>query len=79
MFDTRRFLSDHFHNAEGVITLLTKHGFPAPQPDAAKKWFSRASVPWDWGVLLLVVADKETETPFEIGAYLEDQQHDIFK
>jgi hypothetical protein len=79
MFDTHKFLTDHFTDADGVIGLLGAHGFPTPQKPAVVKWFSRSSVPWEWGVLLIIVACNETKTPVDLGAYIKGERHDIFQ
>lgn len=80
MIDTLAFLKEHFRDADGVTGLLDKHGFEVPERETAKKWFARASLPWGWGVALIIVAGKEAGAPVDLSAYrMGGQAHDIFE
>jgi len=80
VFDTGRFLKDHFTDVDGVLGLLSAHGYRTPQREAVKKWFSRSSIPWEWGIILIIVAQAELETrePLNLGAYTGNDSYDIF-
>ncbi len=78
MFDTARFLQEHFVDADGVIGLVGKHFDQTPAREAVRKWFSRGAVPGDWLPVLLVALEMETAAPQSLRRYLTDDRHDIF-
>ena len=70
MFDSTRFLKDHFGSSEGVIRLLEAYGLPAPKRHAVDKWFVRGATPGSWLPVLLGVRELETGEPVGLAQYL---------
>jgi len=78
MFDTRKFLEDHFTDADGVLGLLGKHiDETPPARDAVRKWFSRGSVPAEWMPMLLIALENEQSGPVSLAPY-QESGNDIF-
>lgn len=79
MFDTARFLQDHFGDSDGVVGLVGKHSDKIPAKEAVRKWFSRGAIPGDWLPVLLVALERENGAYPKLAAYLTgDDCHDIF-
>lgn len=60
-FNHAAFLSHHFQNPlrlQAVVRLYLPDN--VPEDSAARKWFSRGSVPGGWLALLLVVLELDT-------------------
>lgn len=79
MFDCLTFLSENFNSPSGVVGLLAKHGFETPQPDTARKWFARGSIPSEWWPILIIVAFAEARGSLNLRAYINGgDTRDIF-
>lgn len=76
MFQTRRFLTDYFGNAPGLLAFLGAYGAPTPKPAAAEKWFQRASVPSEWLPILLAYLEVDNGHPLSLTPYLEGHTND---
>ena len=71
VFQTRRFLIDHFGNAPGLLAFLGAYDAPCPNPAAAEKWFQRASVPSEWFSLVLSYLEIDHGKPVSLIPYLQ--------
>lgn len=78
MFDATRFLTDHFDNVDGVLSLVAKHGRTPPKRQTVAKWFERGSVPGDWLAVLIVIANIDRVDGARLGDYITDETPDIF-
>ena len=70
MFDTARFLDEHFGNPDGLIGLVAKHCDDVPSREAARKMFERASVSGQWLPVLLLVLEREYGPPVSMIPYM---------
>lgn len=59
MFEAKRFLTDKFGSAGGVVALLGAYGADVPNRAAVDKWFQRGSIPADWLAVLLAFLEIE--------------------
>lgn len=72
MFDARRFLKDHYSNAQHTATSLRRYGFPVSSA-AATKWFQRGSVPGLWLAVLIAIKEIETGSAVRVAGYLSTE------
>lgn len=70
MFQTRRFLTDHFGNPPGLLSFLGAYQAPTPKLAAADKWFQRASVPSEWLPVVLSYLEIDNGAPISLIPYL---------
>jgi hypothetical protein len=71
MFDFKKFLLDHWTDAEKVVEFLMRYGIRDVTPAAANKWFLRESVPAQWLATLLVLLELERGMPLSLQPYLK--------
>lgn len=71
VFQTRRFLVDHFKNPPGLLAFLGAYRAPTPESAAAQKWFQRGSVPSDWLPVVLSYLEIDNGAPISLIPYLE--------
>lgn len=72
MFNTKRFLQDHFRTPIELVEMFRSYGMTPPREGTASQWFTRASVPSSWFALLLVVLEMHRGGPVSIVEYMED-------
>jgi len=70
MFQTVRFLDDHFASKGALIEFVAGYGLRAPNVPAVDKWWLRASVPSDWFPLLLALLELERGSPVSLTPYV---------
>lgn len=70
MFESKRFLNDHFADPDAVIGLLSAYNLDRPSHDAVKKWFQRQSIPTDWLPVLLCALELDLGDPVRLATYL---------
>lgn len=74
IFRARQFLIDHFQTPQNAIVRLESYGMPAPQLEAARKWFQRNSIPSDYLPLLLAVVEMERGRPVSVVGYMTQER-----
>lgn len=68
-FQISRFLRAEFESADGLIAECAQHDLPAPNRDAALKWFSRGSVPGHWLAVLILCLELRSRRPVSLRGY----------
>jgi hypothetical protein len=71
VFQTKRFLTDHFKNPPGLLAFLRAYRAPVPNAGAAEKWFQRASVPSEWLPVVLSYLEIDNGAPISLVGYLD--------
>lgn len=75
MFQTKKFLTDHFGSVQGVIAFLGAYGAPLPKTAAVEKWFQRESIPSEWLPVLLSYLEIDKGRPIGLAPYLGGGSH----
>jgi hypothetical protein len=70
MFDTQRFLTENFRDADGVVGLFNAFRLEIPPRDTVRKWFSRGTIPSQWLPMLIAVAELEAGRPVSLARYV---------
>ncbi len=70
MFDTTRFLEDHFRTPDAIVGLFNAYRLEIPARDTVRKWFARGSVPSEWFPLLVAVRELENGEPVRLLPYI---------
>jgi hypothetical protein len=80
LFNTERFLLDHFGTPEAIIALSRNIGIETPAKDTVRKWFERGSIPGDWWPKLLLSLEHDNGAPVSLRGYLAEGNlhYDIF-
>lgn len=71
MFDGKKFLTQNFHTAQHVVTVIGAYGFSDLTVAAVEKWFQRGSVPGNWLAILIAIKEIETGSPISVAKYLK--------
>ena len=71
MFDTIRFLKDHFHTPPELSSMFRAYGIEPPRDGTVSQWFNRKSVPAPWFPVLLAVLELHRGAPVSVADYLE--------
>ena len=70
LFDSKRFLDDHFASAKGLTAFLSAYQAEGPNEEAIKKWFQRGAVPSEWFPILLAFLELENGHPVRLATYV---------
>lgn len=71
MFNTKRFLKDHFHTPVELVKMFQDYQVDGPREGTASQWFQRESVPSTWFPMLLAVLELHKGQPVSIVEYME--------
>ena len=74
MFDTTRFLNDHFGSPQRVIGFLRAYKLHEPSIETVRKWFQRAAVPSEWLPVLLAVLELDEGHPVSLATYIKREE-----
>lgn len=74
MFDAKRFLADNFRDPDGLVGAFHAYRLDIPPKDTVRKWFSRATIPSEWFVMIIVVLELENGRPVSLTPYIGDQR-----
>lgn len=70
MFDTQRFLEDHYKTPDGIVGTFNAYRLDIPPRDTVRKWFARGSIPSEWFPMLVAVRELDTGEPIRLAPYL---------
>lgn len=73
MFDTPRFLAEHYGTPDAVVGLCNAYRIDIPARDTVRKWWSRGAVPSEWFPVLVAVREIETGEPIRLAPYLRSR------
>lgn len=71
MFDTRRFLADHFSDPDALVALVTDQCGVDLQRETVRKWFTRESVPGEWAFVVVCAIERATGTAPSLSRYMD--------
>jgi hypothetical protein len=71
MFDTKRFLKDHFRTPPEAAALLRSYNVEPPSEGTMQQWFTRERVPSTWLPTLLIVLEIHKGQPVSLAEYME--------
>jgi len=71
MFDTYKFLTDNWPNADELLKFAHNYGCSHLKRQTAYKWFERKSVPSDWLPILLALMELDQGKPISLAKYLK--------
>ncbi|AUQ95997.1 hypothetical protein PhaeoP66_03255 [Phaeobacter inhibens] len=74
VFDSLRFLRDHFSDMTRFRHTMRLYGFDDLPADTARKWGRRGHVPANWVIRALCVLEIEKGRPVPLAKYLETAQ-----
>lgn len=69
MFKARNFLDSTFGTPDRVVAAFGAYGLVSPTLCAVEKWKQRNSVPTNWLVKLLVLAELEAGEPVRLSEF----------
>lgn len=80
MFDTVKFVRDHFGTVDAMIGLARQKNVRFPERDTVRKWITRGNIPSDWLPILLMLIELDIGQPVSILPYIDgwEQGDDIF-
>jgi hypothetical protein len=71
MFDFKRFLTDHWHNADLLHSFLSTYG-KSYQRATLYKWFLRETIPAEGFAVLLALLEIDSGKPVSVVNYMKD-------
>lgn len=71
MFDTLRFLKDHFGEPRALVAFLRAYGVDAPPEGTVDKWYRRSAIPSTWLPVLLAYLELDRGAPVSTQPYLK--------
>jgi hypothetical protein len=73
MFDFKRFLTDHWSDADLLHSYLALYGFKY-QRSTLYKWYLREGVPSEAFAILVSLLELESGKPVSVAKYLKETQ-----
>jgi len=71
MFDFKKFLTDHWSNADHLHSFLSTYGM-SYQRATLYKWFLRENIPAEGFAILLALLELDSGKPASIVDYMKD-------
>ena len=71
MFDFKKFLIDHWSNADHLHSFLATYGMKY-QRATLYKWFLRENIPAEGFAILLALLELDSGKPVSIAGYMKD-------